>query len=69
MAIIANDFTLGYFNFSHGLPSLSLSNNIIQTEISNNQMMTRIDNDFTNEIKTEIINSEWPRNDTDTSWD
>ncbi|CAF3175634.1 unnamed protein product [Rotaria socialis] len=70
MAIIANDFTLGYFNFSFGLPSPSTSSNIIaQTEISNNQIVSTSDNHFENEIKTETVNNEWPTTDTDATWD
>jgi hypothetical protein len=39
MAIIANDFTLGYFNFSYGFPRM-ISSDISQSEIST------IDNDW-----------------------
>ncbi|CAF0926656.1 unnamed protein product [Rotaria sp. Silwood1] len=74
MAIIANDFTLGYFNFSFGLPSSIPSirtETKTETETSNNQIISTIDDDdeFINEIKKETINNEWPTNETDATWD
>ncbi|CAF0799027.1 unnamed protein product [Rotaria sordida] len=68
MAIIANDFTLGYFNFSFGLSSPIITKT--ETEISNNQIISTINDDFTtNEIKKEIVNNEWPTNETNATWD
>jgi hypothetical protein len=63
MAIIANDFTLAYFNFSFGLPTI-----IQQSETSVNPNMSMIDNEFINEIKKEIIDNEWTTSDTTSTW-
>jgi hypothetical protein len=49
MAIIANDFTLGYFNFSSGLPVI-----VSQTESSGNTIVSPMDEEFTNEMPKEI---------------
>lgn len=69
MAIIANDFTLGYFNFSLGLPT-SVPPTVAQTEASSSvPTVSAIDDMFMNEIKNEIINTEWTTNDTNATWD
>jgi hypothetical protein len=53
MAIIANDFTLGYFNFSFGLPVM-----LTQSESSINPPKSPVDKEFTNEIQKEITNDD-----------
>ncbi len=63
MAIIANDFTLAYFNFSFGLPTI-----ILQSETTVNQNISMIDNEFINEIKKEITDNEWTTSDTTSTW-
>jgi len=63
MAIIANDFTLAYFNFSFGLPTI-----ILQSETSVNPSISMIDNEFINEIKKEITDNEWTTSDTTSIW-
>jgi len=64
MAIIANDFTLAYFNFSFGLPTI-ISSDISQSETSINSIISTIDN----EMKTEITDNEWTTSDTNATWD
>jgi len=56
MAIVANDFTLGYFNFSFGLPTVP------STETS----ISIIDNEFTDNMKAEINENKWTTTDTKT---
>ncbi len=60
MAIIANDFTLSYFNFSLGLPVILSSDS--------SPMISTIDDEFTNEMKNEITddNDQWM---TTATWD
>lgn len=67
MAIIANDFTLGYFNFSFGLPTAIISPEILQAETSLNPTISIIDNEFINDITTD--DNEWVTADTKTTWD
>jgi len=68
MAIIANDFTLAYFNFSFGLPTV-ISSDISQSETLFHPTISTIDNEFINEIKTEITDNEWTTTDTTAIWD
>ncbi|CAF2395248.1 unnamed protein product [Rotaria sp. Silwood2] len=74
MAIIANDFTLGYFNFSFDLSS-SISSTITKTkaeteiETASNLIISTINDNFTNEMKKEIVDNEWSTNETDATWD
>ena len=49
MAIVANDFTLGYFNFSSGLPVMAS-----QSESSMNQIVSPMDEEFANAMPKEI---------------
>jgi hypothetical protein len=60
MAIIANDFTLAYFNFSFGLPQPNP-----QLETIVNPIVSDVDKEFTNEMKKD----EWTTTDTNSTWD
>ncbi|CAF0809214.1 unnamed protein product [Adineta steineri] len=68
MAIIANDFTLGYFNFTLGLPIVAMPE-ILQSETSSKPTVSMIDNEFTDEIKNEITDDRWTTTNTNTTWD
>ena len=63
MAIIANDFTLAYFNFSLGLPTI-VSAEKISAEPT---MICTIHDQFVDEMKKEVSNmDEWSNT---TTWD
>jgi hypothetical protein len=68
MAIIANDFTLTYFNFSLGLPT-SISSDILSSETTVNPIVSSIDEEFRNEMKKDIVDDEWSTTDTNVTWD
>ena len=68
MAIIANDFTLTYFNFSLGLPT-SISSDIPSSETTVNPIVSSIDEEFRNEMKKDIVDDEWSTTDTNVTWD
>lgn len=57
MAIIANDMTLGYFNFTNGLQ---------KTVSSDSSPMRTVDSPIQNETIKEINENEWNMN---TNWD
>ena len=65
MAIVANDFTIGYFNFTTGLPTVTS----LESETSTNSVVTIINNDFISEIKTENAMNEWSTTDPNIIWD
>ena len=63
MAIIADDFTLAYFNFTLGLPTIVVS----EIPLAEQTMISTMDEEFSNEMKKEVSNAdEW--SDTGT-WD
>jgi len=68
MAIISNDFTLGYFNFSFGLPTV-ISSDISKSETPLNLTISSIDNEFINEMKEEITDNDWSTTNTSATWD
>jgi hypothetical protein len=61
MAIIANDLTLGYFNFTLGFPTKT-SAELLQTESCLNPVVSSIDEEFINEIKKDKNDNEWDIN-------
>ncbi|CAF0886212.1 unnamed protein product [Adineta ricciae] len=65
MAIVANDFTIGYFNFTTGLPTVTS----LESETSTNSVVSSINNDFISEIKTENVTNEWSTTDPSIVWD
>ncbi|UJR28379.1 hypothetical protein I4U23_009620 [Adineta vaga] len=68
MAIVANDCTIGYFNFTNGLPTITTSE-IVQLETVINPTISMIDNEFIDEIKSDISTNKWTTTDTNTTWD
>lgn len=64
MAIVANDFTLGYFNFTYGFPTF-IASDISQSEVQLQSSVISIDDEFTKEI----ITNEWNTTNPTASWD
>ena len=60
MAIVANDLTLGYFNFSLGLNKPSST-----TDRSSPEVSTINDEEF----REDIVNTDWPTTETNKLWD
>jgi hypothetical protein len=65
MAIVANDFTLGYFNFTSGLTVPKLSDIPSSLEASSNLPISTIKN----EMIKEVVDKEWATTNINTTWD
>jgi hypothetical protein len=63
MAIVANDFTIGYFNFTSGLPTPA------PLETTEEQAVYTVDNEFTGKSKADTSTDEWTAIDATTIWD
>lgn len=67
MAIIANDFTLAYFNLSFGLTSSRLSNNNVEI-VQPHQDLLSSPNETSHEMSVNNLDQDWTTTETNTIW-
>lgn len=66
-AIIANDFTLAYFNLSFGLTSPRLSNNNVET-VQPHQDLLSSPNETSAQMSVNNLEQDWTTSETNTIW-